>query len=116
VIGGWKRQEEVRVDGDLRVFLLEKRERSLPDRVPRAARRCQLEADPGRPEIDPDDVGVEAPRRGFGAADVGDAAERVLDGVGRPQHGGPRREPENENRRALHWADCSACRASAASR
>ena len=74
-----ERQEEMRVDRDLRPLLRQIVERGLPDDFAATRRRRQLEAQAGRRQIDLDDVHVNGARRRLGAIDVGDPGKRLRD-------------------------------------
>jgi hypothetical protein len=78
-VGRRKRQEEVRVDRQLRLFLSEVVHRALANRLARSARRRHFEAQTRHPEIDLRDAHVQWTRRTLHAIDEGDACIRVRD-------------------------------------
>lgn len=93
---GGERQEEMGIDRQLRAHGGHERERGLPDRFARAARRRHREADPRGSRVDLRDVHAKGPRGVLapldqGDADVGRRAARIGPGRGgRQQHGDER--------------------------
>ncbi len=78
-VGGREREEKVRVDGELRVLLLQELAGCPADDLARAAGRRHRETNPRRLQVDLRDVHAQRPRRHLRPVDQGDADERMRD-------------------------------------